>query len=179
MCRCVVTAARTALCGQEQRCVTYARLLYFTLSYMHFSPLPYASMLTRSPSVASDSNGTKTDGMGADSSGPVTQEPTPLQQLQAAISKVEASIEKVDGKIDKAEEALAPGGSGVYLGKRGDALQAYFDRLLVKEQQLRDEKAALLKKEADLLAKCDGAALMATTGECGMSGRSVLPFQRA
>jgi hypothetical protein len=76
-----------------------------------------------------------------------------------AISKVEASIETVEGEIDGVKTALAPGSSGVYLGKRGDALQAYFDRLLVKEEQLRDEKAALLKKGGGPAghARCGGS----------------------
>jgi peptidoglycan hydrolase CwlO-like protein len=171
MCRCILTAARTALCGQNSvASPSHSRASCRSnfLTCTSFA-LRNAATLPRSPLVTSDLDCTETDSTGADTHDIITQQPTPLQQLQAAISKVEASIEKVDGEIDDVKTVLAPGSRRKYLGMNKAESRAYLDKLLVKEQQLRDEKAALLKKEANLLAKRDGAALTATTGECGMA----------
>jgi hypothetical protein len=75
----------------------------------------------------------------------------------------------VDGEIDSVKAALALGADGKYLGKTGDALQAYLDRLLVEKQQLRDKEADLRAERKDLLVKSDEKPVTATTGECSMA----------
>jgi regulator of replication initiation timing len=84
-----------------------------------------------------------------------------ITQLQDPIGNVDKSIGKVNREIDDVKKALEPEGGGAYLGMSGAELRDYLKELVIERRQLRDEKAALLKKEADLLANRDRAALAA------------------